>query len=123
VRVAFFAPLRRASAIGWNYGLRVYEALSRAVQVDFWAPSPSDPPPAGVAVVPFTVDSYDEHRLSTYDVIVYNLGDNFEFHGAIYALARRHPGIVVLHDFVMHNFFRGYYLLREGGFAAYAAAP
>ncbi len=122
MRIAFFAPLRKASAIGWTYGLRVYHALARCADVDFWAPLPLDAPPAGVRVVAFTPESYDRARLATYDAVLYNLGDNFEFHAAIYAVARRHPGIIILHDFVMHNFFRGYYLLRDGGFAAYAAA-
>jgi glycosyltransferase involved in cell wall biosynthesis len=122
VKVAWFAPMRRSSAIGWSYGLTICRALSRTSHVDIWSPAPVDAPDEAPEIVTFREGDYDAARLSGYDLRVYNLGDNYEFHGEIFALARRHPGIVILHDFVMHNFFRGYFLLREGGVAAYGSA-
>ena len=40
------------------------------------------------------------------DVPLYHLGNN-RLHGEIYARALAHPGVVVLHDAVLHHFFLG----------------
>jgi glycosyltransferase involved in cell wall biosynthesis len=44
---------------------------------------------------------------------VYNLGDYLYYHQAIYEVALRRPGVVVLHDLVMRDFFFGYCLLHR----------
>jgi glycosyltransferase involved in cell wall biosynthesis len=40
------------------------------------------------------------------DLTVYQVGNNIEFHGDIYRLAVRHPGIVVLHDLAVDDLVR-----------------
>lgn len=40
------------------------------------------------------------------DVALYHLGNN-QLHGEIYRRALAHPGVVVLHDAVLHHFFLG----------------
>jgi glycosyltransferase involved in cell wall biosynthesis len=50
--------------------------------------------------------------LTAFDIAIYNLGDNYLLHGNIFAVSRRHPGIVILHDLVMHHFFSGYYFVE-----------
>jgi glycosyltransferase involved in cell wall biosynthesis len=42
------------------------------------------------------------HRKRPFDAIIYHLG-NSPAHGAIYELAQRLPGIVVLHEWVLHH--------------------
>ena len=42
-----------------------------------------------------------------YDAVIYQLGNNIEFHKKIYELAWDYPGIIVLHDFNIHNFLKG----------------
>ena len=49
--------------------------------------------------------------LSTYDCVIYNMGNHFGYHGAIYETSLRHPGIVIVHDLVLQHFF-GYYFLE-----------
>jgi hypothetical protein len=51
--------------------------------------------------------------LKTYDVIVYNMGNNAEFHAGIYEVMQRYPGIIILHDYVLHHFFAGYWLDKK----------
>ncbi|HMB04976.1 MAG TPA: glycosyltransferase family 4 protein [Isosphaeraceae bacterium] len=53
--------------------------------------------------------------LPAFDLVVYNLGDNVDYHKAIYEFSREYPGLVMLHDLVMRNFFVGYYLRERGG--------
>jgi glycosyltransferase involved in cell wall biosynthesis len=46
--------------------------------------------------------------LSEFDAVVYNLGNYPPYHLPIYETAVRFPGVVVLHDLVMRDFFLDY---------------
>ncbi len=41
-----------------------------------------------------------------YDVALYQIGNDGTYHGWIYDLAMRHPGVVVLHEVVLHHLVR-----------------
>jgi glycosyltransferase involved in cell wall biosynthesis len=47
------------------------------------------------------------------DLGVYHIGNNPEFHGWIVDALRREPGVVVLHDFVLHHLVAGLTLARK----------
>jgi glycosyltransferase involved in cell wall biosynthesis len=47
------------------------------------------------------------------DVSVYHVGNNPEFHGWIVDALRREPGVVVLHDCVLHHLVAGLTLARK----------
>ena len=47
--------------------------------------------------------------LSAFDYILYNMGNNVDFHGYIYETLLEHPGTVILHDMVLYHFVRGLY--------------
>ena len=47
------------------------------------------------------------HRRAPYDAIVYHMG-NSPAHADIWRVAQRVPGVVVLHDFVLHHFMLWY---------------
>jgi glycosyltransferase involved in cell wall biosynthesis len=47
------------------------------------------------------------------DVAVYHVGNNPEFHGWIVDALRKEPGVVVLHDFVLHHLVAGVTLARK----------
>jgi glycosyltransferase involved in cell wall biosynthesis len=47
------------------------------------------------------------------DVNVYHVGNNPEFHGWIVDALRRRPGVVVLHEFVLHHLVAGLTLARK----------
>ena len=55
------------------------------------------------------------------DIALYHLGNNPEAHGWILDQLRREPGVVVLHDFVLHHLIAGTTLGRKDG-AGYLAA-
>ncbi len=41
-----------------------------------------------------------------FDTVLYQLGNNADYHAAIYRTLLEHPGIVVLHEFVLHHLVR-----------------
>lgn len=51
----------------------------------------------------------DEIDFENYDYIIYNIGNNPEYHGYIYEACLKHPGMVILHDLVLYYLFVGYY--------------
>ena len=47
-------------------------------------------------------DSLDGYRRDDFDHVIYHLGNN-PFHEFVYAEAMREPGVIVLHDLVLHH--------------------
>ena len=47
------------------------------------------------------------------DISVYHVGNNADFHGWIVDELRRRPGVVVLHEFVLHHLVAGFTLARK----------
>jgi len=45
--------------------------------------------------------------LGEYDAVVYHMGNDHRYHSGILDVARRHPGIIVFHDFALQDFFLG----------------
>jgi glycosyltransferase involved in cell wall biosynthesis len=73
------------------------------------------------------VRRYDPLRLSWPElnqaaVTFYNIGNNHLFHASIWQVSRQHPGIVVLHDLRVHNFFESLYRGQWRDLAGYLAA-
>ncbi|MEJ7607093.1 MAG: hypothetical protein WKF37_12720, partial [Bryobacteraceae bacterium] len=80
--VGFFAPLPPARTGIADYAQALLKALKRHGQVDI-APERAD-------------------------VNLYHLGNN-QFHREIYERALQEPGVIVLHDAVLHHFALGYF--------------
>ncbi|MGN0639069.1 MAG: hypothetical protein ACI4J0_11915 [Huintestinicola sp.] len=57
-------------------------------------------------VLKFGADIVD---FDSFDYILYNMGNNAEFHSYIYETALKHPGIIIQHDLVLFHFIWGYY--------------
>jgi glycosyltransferase involved in cell wall biosynthesis len=49
------------------------------------------------------------------DVLLYHVGNDAEHHGWIVEALRRRPGVVVLHDFVLHHLVAGMTIARGNG--------
>lgn len=45
----------------------------------------------------------------SYDYKIYNIGNNPHFHSYIYEICLKHPGLVIMHDFVLYYLVTGYY--------------
>ena len=86
--------------LGWEGRERPVEALRRAFPC-----RPARELPAALAT-------------PGYDAIVYQLGNSADYHAEAWRLLREHPGVVVLHEFVLHHLVRELTLVR-GDFAGY----
>jgi len=110
MKIAWFTPFSRKSAIG-RCSAGIVAELAQFASVDLWHPEASDERATSVPRVRFRrgIDA-DLRQLSEYDLVVYNFGNHLPFHREIFQVSRRMPGLVVLHDLVMHHFFASYFL-------------
>ncbi len=124
MKIAWFSPFDRKSAIG-DYSQVIVEQLCADHEVTVFSPAGGEagtPRESSVPVVhlpPQVPDSILD-ALEAFDVPVYNLGDYLYFHQPIYEASLRRPGVVILHDLVMRNFFRGYFCIAKRSPEAYA---
>jgi glycosyltransferase involved in cell wall biosynthesis len=94
--VAYFSPMPpEASGIA-DYSALLLPALRRHVDVTV-VKRGTRRPPRGI------------------DLAVYHIGNNPEAHGWILDALRRAPGLVVLHDFVLHHLVAGVTIGRRDG--------
>jgi glycosyltransferase involved in cell wall biosynthesis/GNAT superfamily N-acetyltransferase len=104
VKVAWFTPFSPKSAIG-DFGDRVTRRLAEHADVEIWVPDLEEVRESALPVRRFAHDPSLLSRLAGIDHIVYNLGDNLGYHGAIYDVSREFPGIVILNDRIYQHFF------------------
>jgi glycosyltransferase involved in cell wall biosynthesis len=102
VRVAYYSPLPPSRSGIADYSALLLPALERRMEVVTARPARfrRDPPA---------------------DVALYHVGNDPAEHGWIVEALRRRPGIVVLHEFVLHHLVSGITLAR-GDVEAYADA-
>jgi glycosyltransferase involved in cell wall biosynthesis len=114
MKIAWFTPFERTSAIG-RFSQSVTASLSLNAEVDLWL---AEDESAKLHSTDLRIIRYShlrglERLLLGYDAVIYNLGDHFRYHGSIYNVSRVFPGVVILHDYVMHHFFASYYDQRN----------
>src|SRR4051794_40728047 len=121
MRIAWFTPFEESSAIG-QVSSELLPELARRHEVDLWLSPTSSPLEASVPIRLYRkFNESVRSRLQGYDAIFYNMGDCYEYHEPIFEIACRVPGIVILHDFVLHHFFYGHCFSQLGNPAAYVA--
>jgi glycosyltransferase involved in cell wall biosynthesis len=102
VKVAYFSPLPPDTSGIADYSALLLPALERLVEVEVVRPGRTRP-------------------LGDADVALYHVGNNPEAHGWIVDALRRQPGVVVLHDFVLHHLVAGLTIGRKDSHAYLAA--
>lgn len=104
MRLAFLTPLPPAATGIADYSAEVLHALAGEDTIDVFHDQPQvdrGALPAGTGV--FTAASFlERHRRVPYDLAVYQMG-NAPAHAFLYPLLARVPGLVVLHDLVLHH--------------------
>jgi glycosyltransferase involved in cell wall biosynthesis len=110
MKIAWFTPFSKESRIG-RYSVEVVAPLGVDHEVDIWYPDDGEARKTELRTIRFAdADAVATDALDGYDLLVYNLGNYLPFHREIYRLSRRRPGLVILHDYVMQDFFRQYFI-------------
>lgn len=110
MNIAWFTPFSVNSAIG-KCSFEVVSVLSRTESVEILCFDQGDTFDIHVPVRRYpSASSIDASIASKYDIAVYSFGNYIPFHLDIFEMSQRWPGIAIMHDFVLHHFFAGYYL-------------
>ena len=114
MRIAYFSPLNPIESGISDYSEELLPYLARYAEVDLFIDDnyrPSNPK----IVKNFRVHNYrdfDQLRAKrAYDVNLYHIG-NSPYHEYIYHTLLKYPGVVVLHDYVLHHLFIGMTLAK-----------
>ena len=121
MKLNWFSPLLPASTDIAHYTKRVLPALSARAQVVLWTDSEDwvRSIEEFARVRRYKPERVDWSELNRADMNIYQIGNNPLFHGSIWQVAQKSPGIVVLHDFRLHHFFDGLYRVRWRDLHAY----
>jgi len=121
VRIAYFSPLPPQRSGIADYSAELLPALARQLEVELIVPegwrAAGGGPLAGMA-------AHAERafpRLAAagrFDAVLYHLGNNRDYHASIYRALLEHPGVVALHEAVIHHLVRDL-TLYAGDPAAY----
>ncbi|HEU4870990.1 MAG TPA: glycosyltransferase [Pyrinomonadaceae bacterium] len=112
MKINWFCPLPPAkTSIADDYLAGILPSLGRQCELTLWTDqSDWNRELEKVASVrhfdPYAISWPELHKA---DVTFYNIGNNHLFHGSIWQVSRRHPGIVILHDLRVHQFFDSLY--------------
>lgn len=102
MKVAYFSPLPPSTSGIADYSALLLPALERLVEVEVVRPGRTRP-------------------VGDADVSLYHVGNDPDAHGWIVDALKRRPGVVVLHDFVIHHLVAGLTIGRHDGHAYLAA--
>ncbi|HSS79008.1 MAG TPA: glycosyltransferase family 4 protein [Thermoanaerobaculia bacterium] len=108
MRVAFFSPLPPMKSGIADYSAELLPNLAEECEVELIVDEGFRPDPALAARFPV-----HGHRAlprlmeqGRFDVVLYQLGNNADYHAGIYRTLLQYPGVVVLHEFVLHHLVR-----------------
>jgi len=111
-RIAYFTPLSPIKSGISAYSEDLLPYLARNFEIDIYIEnySPDNP----LIKNNFIIRNYQEFDdfSNDYDLIIYNMGNYTPYHEYIYTCLRRHPGLVVLHDYIYFSFFIGLTLAK-----------
>ena len=104
-RLAFVSPLPPERSGIANYSAELLPALARYYEIDLVSDQPALAGPALAGGYPQRSVQWFEAHAPSYERVLYHFG-NSPFHGHMFRLLRRVPGVVVLHDFYLGHILR-----------------
>ncbi len=115
LRIAYFSPLPPARSGIADYSADLLPQLATRAEVTLFANDPAQVRAGGLPID--AIANYPQRRWD-FDLPLYHMG-NSAHHEAIYPLICRYPGVMVLHDPVIHQFV-AHLTSGQGNRAAYA---
>lgn len=111
MKLAYFSPLNPQKSGISDYSEVLIPHLSRHYNIDLWVNgiTPNNPILRNYKIINYKHNKYLD-KLRQYDAVIYNLGNNPYFHAEMYDIFLKHPGLVILHDYVLYFLITGYYL-------------
>lgn len=108
MRIAYWSPLPPQRSGIADYSAELVPALARHLEVELIVPPGWRPPGGALAGLPAHPESAFPALAAggRFDAVLYQLGNNRDYHAGIYRALLEHPGVVVLHEYVLHHLVR-----------------
>lgn len=110
MHILWVTPFSKSSAIGQFSRLVTNELCKLGLDVTI-ASCEADPPSKALChetSLPLLLGGCSvEDRLHDFDVVVYNIGNNYQYHGSVLNLIERRSGLFIFHDLFLHDLFWG----------------
>jgi hypothetical protein len=125
VLINWFSPLPPArSGIAGNFAMQLLPALARRYEVVLWTDQDQVSPEVQrlARVARYDPAAPPWRDINNGIISIYHLGNQPDLHGGIWQVSMRQPGIVVLHDLRLHDFFFTFWVRYRKDRASYLAA-
>ncbi|ACD83359.1 glycosyltransferase [Candidatus Methylacidiphilum infernorum] len=125
MKIAWFSPLPPKKSGIADFSSNVIPYLKKVSELSLFVEDycPQYSFTKGCLVIPYVerdkIDWKVMEKLEDYDLVFFNMSNDFRFHSYAYELLLRFPGIVILHDYVLQFFYAGYYLIIKRNFSGY----
>ncbi len=106
LRLAFFTPLAPLHTALADHSEGLLPYLQQRADIDLFIDEGYQPTTQNI-VTQFNIYSYREfpQRAADYNLAVYVMGNNAHFHSYMHYLMRDYPGVVILHDTDLQQYF------------------
>ena len=123
MKLNWFSPLPPAPTDIGHFSKRLLPALATRADVTIWTDQTKwdSALERHAKVRAYDFRSIPWADLNRSEICVYNMGNNPLFHGSIWEIARKHPGVVIIHDTRLHHFFDGIYRVQRRDLSGYLA--
>jgi glycosyltransferase involved in cell wall biosynthesis len=115
LKINWFSPLPPVRSGIAHYAMQVLPVLAGCHEVVLWTDQDQVAPEAHriARIARFDPASPPWRELNNGAISIYHLGNHPDFHGGIWRVSAQQPGIVVLHDLCLQDFF--FMLLAHSG--------
>ena len=108
MRLAFFSPLNPQKSGISDYSEELLPFLKKHAEIELFLEKDVTPTTEGIvenfAYYPYTRFE-KRHQQKPYDLCLYQMGNNTAYHKYMDTFIQRYPGVVTLHDYVLHHFY------------------
>lgn len=112
MRLAWFSPLPPQRSGIADYSAELLPHLAEHLELELFVDEGVKVDPALRSRFPVHGDRAFPGMRDRFDAVLYHLGNNVDYHARIWQTAVRFPGIVVLHEAMLHHLVRGMTLSR-----------
>lgn len=110
MKLNWFSPLPPARTDIASYTERILPTLCKYAEVILWTDQKEiDQQIAKCAKIEKFSGLPDWTSINRADLTIYNMGNNYAFHGPLWHVSRKHRGMIILHDLCFHHFFETMY--------------
>lgn len=112
MRVAHAGPLPPQKSGIADYSAELLPHLARHAEIELFAEGGAGNGwPGGTGFGLHDLESLPRRR-GEFDVVLYQMGNDSRYHGGIWRMLQRVPGVVVLHEYMLHHLVRELTLAR-----------